>query len=533
MSPSKLDFNTEFRQALEIMEKTDKNVFITGRAGTGKSTLLTYFRDHTTKKIVVLAPTGVAALNVRGATIHSFFGFKPNVTLAKVRALDKKNSRRVELYKKLDAIVIDEISMVRADLLDCVEKFMRLNGPNPNRPFGGAQMIFIGDLYQLPPVVTSREKKIFTTHYESPYFFSAKVFAPGALFAAGLSMEFIELEKVYRQKDDAFIALLNSIRNNSAREAEMAALNRRYDPDFEPPAGDFYIYLTATNDAARDINERKLAGLPGKAYRFSARISGRFDRSYYPTDELLIVKAGAQVMMLSNDTRGRWVNGTMARVTAIKKDEAGEAVIMVELPGGATEEVAPHEWDIFSYQYDARRGQIETNTVGSFRQYPLKLAWAVTIHKGQGKTFDKVVVDVGRGTFAHGQMYVALSRCTTLEGLVLKRRLEPRHIWMDWKVVRFVTRYQYDLAERKTPLKDKTAGIRAAIKNKQPLQIVYLKNNDIKSRRIIIPKRLGEMEYAGKTFLGVEAFCLTRREDRVFRVDRILEMEIFSGESLP
>lgn len=519
-----LDLNPEFKKALAIMENTNHNIFVTGRAGTGKSTLLSYFRAHTKKKIVVLAPTGVAALNVNGQTVHSFFGFKPDITLSKVKKLGKEGNKKAEIYKKLDAIVIDEISMVRADLLDCVEKFMRLNGKNPRLPFGGAQMIFIGDLYQLPPVVSSRDKEAFAfAQYESPYFFSSKVFAPGALFKFGLPMDFVELEKVYRQTDDRFIALLNSIRNNSATPKHIAALNMRFDENFEAPNGDFYIYLTSTNEAARVVNEQKLTELKGREYVFMAQIDGKFDFGSYPTDERLRLKAGAQVMMLNNDSAGRWVNGTVGRVVNIKKGDWGK-IIEVEMADGKTEEVNPHEWDIFNYQFNKASGQIETSAVGTFTQYPLRLAWAITIHKSQGKTFNKVIVDVGRGTFAHGQMYVALSRCTTLNGLVLKRKLEKRHIWMDWRVVKFVTKYQYGLAEKKCSVADKTEIITQAIKNKKPLGIVYLKNNDIKSKRKILPTRLGQMEYAGKTFLGVSAFCLTRQEDRVFRVDRILEI---------
>lgn len=519
-----LDLNPEFKQALAIMENTNRNVFVTGRAGTGKSTLLSYFRAHTKKKIVVLAPTGVAALNVNGQTVHSFFGFKPDITLSKVKKLGKEGNKKAEVYKKLDAIVIDEISMVRADLLDCVEKFMRLNGKNPRLPFGGAQMIFIGDLYQLPPVVSSRDREAFAfAQYESPYFFSSKVFAPGALFEAGLPMDFVELEKVYRQTDDRFISLLNSIRNNSAEERHIKALNERFDASFEAPIGDFYIYLTSTNDAARVVNEQKLTELKEKEHVFTAQINGKFDFGSYPTDERLLIKAGAQVMMLNNDSAGRWVNGTVGRVVNIKKGDWGK-IIEVEMADGEIEEVNPHEWDIFNYQFNKTSGQIETSAVGTFTQYPLRLAWAITIHKSQGKTFNKVIVDVGRGTFAHGQMYVALSRCTSLNGLVLKRKLEKRHIWMDWKVVKFLTRYQYGISNKLCSLENKIEIINRAIKENKPLKIVYLKSNDVKSRREIVPKIIGEQNYKGKTFLGVIAFCLTRQEDRVFRVDRILEI---------
>lgn len=259
MSRAKVvELNEQFKKALNLLENTSKNVFITGRAGTGKSTLLAYFRNKTKKKIVVLAPTGVAAINVAGQTIHSFFRFKPDITLGKVKKVNPIGGKE-NIYKKLEAIVIDEISMVRADLLDCVDKFMRLNGKNSRLPFGGVQMVFIGDLYQLPPVVTSPEKEIFSSHYKSPYFFSSFVFSPPQARLGGgdlFQMEFIELEKIYRQSDQYFIGLLNAIRNNTASEEEIGAINARFEPDFETPAGGKWITLTTTNQMAAEINAR-------------------------------------------------------------------------------------------------------------------------------------------------------------------------------------------------------------------------------------------------------------------------------------
>ncbi|MDP2920148.1 MAG: AAA family ATPase, partial [Dehalococcoidia bacterium] len=492
------------------------SIFVTGRAGTGKSTLLSYFNRTTRKKIVVLAPTGVAALNVRGQTIHSFFRFKPNITLEKVRRL-RSRDKDSGIYRKLDAVVIDEISMVRADLLDCVDKFLRLNGPEADLSFGGVQMIFIGDLYQLPPVVTSSEKQLFASLYESPYFYSANVFN-------SFEMEFVELEKVYRQQDQEFIRLLNSIRNKSVDEAGLVALNRRYLPQFEPPPGDFYIYLTTTNALAEEINNRRLAQLKSSPHTFTAYIEGDFGNEYLPTAVNLQVKTGAQVMMLNNDSLGRWVNGSIGEITAVEWDRSiDQHIITVELSDGETVEVTPFTWEIFSYFVEG--AQLKSEVVGKFTQYPLMLAWAVTIHKSQGKTFSKVIIDFGRGTFAHGQAYVALSRCTSLEGMVLKKPLVKHHILMDYDVVKFLTRYQYQKAEQANPADDKRTAIEKAISNKSALQIVYLKPNDEKSKRIILPESVGEMEYQGKTYLGVRAFCLTRNEERNFRIDRILKME--------
>jgi len=520
-----IELNEQFVRALKVMEETSKNVFVTGKAGTGKSTLLEYFRAHTKKRIVVLAPTGVAALNVRGQTIHSFFRFKPHVTLESVkkvrrRVKDGLNDDDESIYKKLDAIVIDEVSMVRADIMDCMDRFMRLNGRKRKEPFGGVQMIFIGDLYQLPPVVTSKEKEIFTTHYTSPWFFDARVMD-------GLRMEFIELEKVYRQKDESFISLLNAIRNNSVTDKELEMLNQRYDPDFSSAPEDFYIWLTSINEAAEKINMEHLSALDSELMTYQGRMSGDFKPESLPTQTDLSVKVGAQVMLLNNDSYGRWVNGSIGRIEDIEHANRGDNgdVLIVELTDGDVVDVTPYTWEIFHYSFNKEKKRIESEVVGSFTQYPLKLAWAVTIHKSQGKTFDRAVIDIGRGTFATGQVYVALSRCTKLDGIVLKKPIQKKHIFMDWRVVKFVTRYQYQLSERDRPLEEKVKLIEHAIKTRTRLKIVYLKNNDVKSRRVVTPSTVGRMEYLEKPFLGMEAFCHARNEERVFRVDRILEME--------
>jgi ATP-dependent exoDNAse (exonuclease V) alpha subunit len=516
----KIELNPLFKKTLQLMEKTKRNVFVTGRAGTGKSTLLQLFRRTTKKKVIVLAPTGVAAVNVQGQTIHSFFGFKPDITPSGVK---KINPRRKNLYKKLEIVIIDEISMVRADLLDCVNAFLQIHGPKKKQPFGGVQMIFFGDLYQLPPVVTGREREIFKTHYPSPYFFDAHCFAD-------LNMELIELEKVYRQTDQNFIDLLNSIRNNSAQDAELARINARLDANFQFQPDNFYIYLTTTNAMAAKVNQQQLQKLKTKEFYSQGIIKGKFDQKYLPTDIDLKVKIGAQIMMLNNDSQGRWINGTIGKIIDIEEDkESGDDVVIVELSNNEICEVYPYTWEVFEYKFNQMAGEIEAESVGSFAQYPLKLAWAITIHKSQGKTFDKVILDIGRGTFAHGQLYTALSRCVSLEGLVLKQPLYKRHIWMDWRVVNFVTKYQYALSDKKCSLKNKIALIEKAIAGNSILEITYLKSDDVKSKRKIKPQFIGQLEYSGKPFLGIEAFCLMRKQDRVFRVDRILEMQVVEG----
>jgi hypothetical protein len=569
---SPLSWSPEAMEALRIMNETGENLFLTGRAGTGKSTLLTEFRKQTRKRVAVLAPTGVAAVNVGGQTIHSFCGFKPDITLKKVKRLGDDN-KKVKVLRRLDTIIVDEISMTRADILDCFEKFLRLNrrskggdqAGNPggssgrssggssygDLPFGGIQMIFIGDLYQLPPVVTSNEKHAFETLYKSPYFFDAKSFDHDRF-------HFIELEKVYRQSDGNFIRLLNSIRNNSVGDAEFAELNVRYEAGAEEgeyggkenPAkearrkasrgvnvgildsrkvgkgkvgktteGKFKVCLTSTNAKATEINEANLRELLGDESVFTARITGRFDRSHMPTDQVLRLKDGA----LNNDAEGRWVNGTMGVIDEVNGYEG----ITVRLETGESYVVTENEWDVFEYRVES--GALKTSTIGSFSQYPLKLAWALTIHKSQGKTFDEVVIDLGRGTFAHGQLYVALSRCRTLGGITLRQPLRKRHVIMDWRVVRFVTALQYAKSEETCSIDERVGIIEKAIASGSALSITYLKNNDEKSRRVIEPQKIGEMEYKGAKYLGVEAFCRLRRSVRVFRVDRMLQIKEGGG----
>lgn len=508
-----LDINPQFQHALEIMEKSRRNVFITGRAGTGKSTLLSHFRENTAKRVVILAPTGVAAVNVGGQTIHSFFRFKPDVTPASIRS--KIKDKEKNLYRKLNAIIIDEISMVRADILDCVDKFLRLNGPDDKLPFGGVQMIFIGDLYQLPPVVTSQEREIFRSRYKSPYFFSAEA-------CAALDMEFIELEKVYRQSDSEFIRLLNAVRNRTVTDGDLALLNRRVDPQFEPPPQDYYITLTSTNELADRINADHLIHLRGKVWKASGSITGDFGKEYLPTTLELKLKKGAQIMLLNNDAHGRWINGTVGRVKRFAKDEADRDIILAALETGETVEISPYTWEI--YRFMLKDGELASETIGSFTQYPVRLAFAVTIHKSQGKTFTKVAIDVGRGTFAHGQMYVALSRCTGMEGLVLKQPVRNNHILTDWQVAKFLTELQYARAKQQYPREDKLQALEAAVRDRQTIEILYLKAKDEKSRRKIRPLLVGPMEYNGHPFTGLEAFCLERREKRVFNVDKILEI---------
>jgi hypothetical protein len=514
MRKTPLDINADFAKALDLMEHSNRHIFITGKAGTGKSTLLDLFRTTTRKEVAVLAPTGVAALNVQGQTIHSFFNFKPSVTPDRIRKV-----RDGDIYREFDMIIIDEVSMVRADLLDCVEKFLRLNGPHRNRWFGGVQMVFIGDLYQLPPVVTTSEKEIFTHRYETPYFFSAQVFKEPTY-----DMELIELEKVYRQTEPEFIALLNAIRNRSCTDADIERLNERHQPGFVSPEGAFCVTLTSTNALAAACNAEKLASLPGPLRQYASTVTGRFDRSSLPAEENLSLKAGAQVMLVNNDKAGRWVNGTIGMVSGIDKPQGEDDRVAVTLPDGAGVDVSPCTWEIFEYQYDKATKRISAIKTGTFTQYPIRLAWAVTIHKSQGKTFDRVVIDIGRGAFAHGQVYVALSRCTRLAGITLIRKITKAHIRADWRVADFLTRFQYRKADERMGIDEKRRVIEDAMKRGLNLEILYLRPDDTRSRRTIRPISIEEMEYRGKVFEGLKAYCSLRKDERTFRIDRILEI---------
>lgn len=437
----KIQIEGEFAEALRLLEQSEDSLFITGKAGTGKSTLLSHFRENTTQKAAVLAPTGVAAVNVGGQTIHSFFGFKPDVTVeqAKRQGRRLKEEEEGKLFQELDLLVIDEVSMVRADLLDCMDAFLRAVRKVPKVPFGGLRMILLGDLYQLPPVVSAAEREIFSEHYPSPYFFDARVFAQTAL-------RLVELEKIYRQSDTRFIEVLNAVRNNTATEEHVRALNERWRPDFESKDG-LYVYLASTNSRAAELNARRLAALKGKAWIFEGRLDGDFEQRAFPTELNLELKVEAQVMLLSNDREGRWVNGTMGRIR--KLSSANGDPIEVTLENEGEVEVFPNRWDLFRYRFDAKRKRMETEVLGSFTQYPLRLAWALTIHKSQGKTFDHVVLDPGRGMFAPGQMYVALSRCRSLEGLVLKKPVRREHIFVDERIVEFMTRRRYAVLDRR------------------------------------------------------------------------------------
>ena len=428
--------NKEFQDALQLITHTRQSVFLTGKAGTGKSTFLKYICNHTKKKYVVLAPTGIAAINAGGVTLHSFFKLPFRPMLPDDPDLSLSHGRIFEFFKypkekriiiaEVDLIIIDEISMVRADIIDCVDRILRVYSGNMRLPFGGKQLLFVGDVFQLEPVVPSDQKEILSLFYASPFFFSARVFKD-------INLVPIELQKVYRQTDSVFINILDRIRNNAARKQELDTLNGRYFPSFEPQNEDMYITLATRRDQVDFINEKKLAELPGEEYVSVGKIEGDFPESSLPTQLNLSIKEQAQVIFIDNDYERRWVNGTIGMVSGI--DENGNVYVLLE--SGVEHLVEPTSWRNYKYKYNEKEKRIEEEIVGTFEQLPIRLAWAITVHKSQGLTFSRVVVDLTGGVFAGGQTYVALSRCTSLEGLVLKSKISSRDIFIRKEIVEF------------------------------------------------------------------------------------------------
>ncbi len=445
-----MNWTDDAHAALKLMESTRENLFITGQAGTGKTTLLEEFRKRTKRNVVILAPTGVAAANIGGRTIHSFCGMGTNSNMKRPKILPEKDPHK-KVVEHLDLVIIDEVSMMRADLMDGFDKFLRANRRRPNLPFGGVQIVMVGDLYQLPPVVKREEAIVFAKSYVTPYFFSADVFGD-------ISFRFIELGEVYRQRDGLFLELLQSIRTNTATGEVLAALNSRVVDEFATELEEYVIYLATTNAIADRVNQEHLARIEDEEFVFKGYIAGETEGFQFPTDYELKLKLGAQVMLLNNDKGGRWVNGTVGKFVGVyeaREDDdgggddersgydpatlgRGAQTLIIETEDGTEHYVARHKWDVVDFQWDEDDQSVEIDVVGTYSQYPVRLAWAVTIHKSQGKTFDKLVVDLGYGAFAHGQLYVALSRCRTLEGIQLVRPVQMKDVLMDERVIQFL-----------------------------------------------------------------------------------------------
>ena len=423
--------NPELELALQFIENTDRNLFITGKAGTGKTTFLHKIKNESLKRMVVVAPTGVAAINAKGVTIHSFFQMPfgpilPNQIANTSNAQRKFSKTKIDIIKSLDLIVVDEISMVRADLLDGIDQVMR-RYKNRNKVFGGAQVLMIGDLQQLAPVVKQNEWSLLQQHYKTVYFFSSKAFQEANVVS-------IELKHIYRQKNENFIKILNEIRNDVLSEKSAGILNERYNPTFSPKKEEGYITLTTHNNRANLMNDSELNKLNTKSYFFKADVSGKFNENAFPNDEKLELKVGAQVMFIKNDSsqEKRYYNGKIGIVTAISKE-----TVTVQCANEVDEIHAEKEtWENINYSINEETKEIKEDITGSFSQIPLRLAWAITIHKSQGLTFDKAIIDA-EASFAHGQTYVALSRCTSLDGLVLKTPISSKAIINDVTVGSF------------------------------------------------------------------------------------------------
>ena len=432
--------NKEFQDALNLIQYTRQSVFLTGKAGTGKSTFLKYVCANTKKKHVVLAPTGIAAINAGGSTLHSFFKLPfhpllpddPNFSLkgGKLHSFLKYSSEHRKLIKEIELVIIDEISMVRADIIDFIDKVLRVYSQNMREPFGGKQVLLVGDVYQLEPVVKSDEREILNRFYPTPYFFSARVFNEMELVS-------IELTKVYRQSDPVFVNVLDHIRNNTATAADLQLLNTRYDTHIEESESDMYITLATRRDVVNYINEKKLAELPGDAVTLEGEIKGEFPESSLPTQMELEVKPGTQIIFIKNDPDKRWVNGTIGTISGI--DEEDTLYIITE--DGREFDVKKDKWSNIRYRYNEQEKKIEEEELGVFIQYPIRLAWAITIHKSQGLTFSRVVIDFSGGVFAGGQAYVALSRCTSLDGIQLKKQISRGDIFVRPEIVNFAQRF--------------------------------------------------------------------------------------------
>lgn len=517
----------EFKEILDLLKNTNECIFITGKAGTGKSSLLKHFIKNTNKKLVILAPTGIAALNVSGQTIHSFFRFPPSIiTPNKI----EPDYVRAELFKNLQMVIIDEISMVRADLMNGIDVALRKNRNRLNEPFGGVQMVFIGDLFQLPPVVMETDREYILKTYGGQYFFDATVFKT-------YKYHFKELTTIFRQSNEQpeFKTMLNNIRNNEAQFNDMALLNSRHKDNAGEQENS--IFLTTRRNIARNINNDKLENLPGEKFTFTGTLSGKYLKlkeeaeekldDKLPAPYKLELKKDAQIMMLKNDGGKRWVNGSIGKV-----DKLEENSITLKIDGNKYK-IEKESWNEVEYVLNKETKEIEERIIAGFSQFPLQLSYAMTIHKSQGKTFDKITVDVGTGAFAHGQIYVALSRCRTIEGIILNNPIRNNDIIVDPRVIEFYKTKSIPPTKSPTILNQPKNGLsikdelQKAISGNHKIKIQYENfDGEVSERELSELKMTEEFNDFGYDKQHIKGFCHLRNEERSFKISRIKNIEL-------
>lgn len=506
-----MEKNQELRNAWDFVEHTGISIFLTGKAGTGKTTFLRALKEHSNKRNAIVAPTGVAAMNAGGMTIHSFFQLplSPFVPNANIKNRFDYSKEKRKIMRTLDLLIIDEISMVRADVLDAIDSVLR-RFREPNKPFGGVQLLMIGDLQQLTPVVTPTEEELLQRYYDTPYFFGSKALR-------SINYVTIELTHVYRQQDETFITLLNNIREGNVSESDLQRLNQRYEPTFQPKQGSDYIRLTTHNRMAESYNEDQLRNLPTRAYTFSAETEGNFPEYNYPTDFNLTLKVGAQVMFIRNDNIGRFYNGRIGHVTYVDNEK-----ISVLCPGDEEPfDVEAETWENTKYTLNEKTKQIEAEVQGTFKQYPLRLAWAITIHKSQGLTFEHAIIDA-QASFASGQVYVALSRCKSLEGLVLASPIGNTAIINDSRVSDYIS-HQTEEAQ-------KSISVLPTLKEEyyRQLLIEMFNFNDLKVYEAALFRVLTEFFFKYTKINALHKMALSDLENRVIGVSMKWEKTIKS-----
>lgn len=526
-SKSQFVLTDEFKEIIALLNDTNESIFITGKAGTGKSSLLKHFIKNTNKKLVILAPTGIAALNVSGQTIHSFFRFPPSIiTPNKI----EPDYVRAELFKNLQMVIIDEISMVRADLMNGIDLALRRNRNRLNEPFGGVQMVLIGDLFQLPPVVTETDKGYILKTYGGQYFFDATVFKT-------FKYRFKELTTIFRQSNEEpeFKTMLHNIRNNEVQFGDMTLLNSRHKDNAGEQENS--IFLTTRRKIARNINNDKLENLPGERITYTGTLSGKYLKlkeeaedkleDKLPAPYKLELKKDAQIMMLKNDGSKRWVNGSIGKVEKLE-----ESSITVNIDGNKYK-IEKDSWNEVEYIINKETQEIEERIIAGFTQFPLQLSYAMTIHKSQGKTFDKITVDVGTGAFAHGQVYVALSRCKTIEGIILNNPIRNNDIIVDPRVIEFyntksIPQPKTDLfvsePKRELSIKDE---LQRAIRGNYKIKILYKNfNGEVSERQLSELKMTDDFNEFGYDRQHISGYCHLRNEERRFKISRIKNIEI-------